>query len=51
MAFRFSKIIVGRFIGYLDRADSDENNDTSIFFIVTLFPEIHLFEGRKCKMY
>ena len=48
---RFSKIMVGRFIGYLDRADSDGNNDTSILFIVALFPEIHLFEGQKCKMY
>ena len=37
---RFSKIMVGRFIGYLDRADSDGNNDTSILFIVTLFPEM-----------
>ena len=29
---RFSKIMLGRFIGYLDRADSDGNNDTSILF-------------------
>ena len=30
---RFSKIMVGRFIGYVDRADSDGNNDTSILFM------------------
>ena len=38
-------------IGYVDRADLDGNIDTSILFIVTLFPEIHLFEGRQCKIY
>ena len=39
------------FIAYLDRADSDGNYDTSMVLIVTLFPEIHLFECQKCKMY
>ena len=48
---RFSKIMVVCFIAYLDRADSDGSNDTSMLLIVTLFPEIHLFECRKCKMY
>ena len=47
----FSKITVVCFIAYLDRADSDGNNDTSILLIVTLFPDTHLFECRKCKMY
>ena len=31
-------------IFYLGRADSDGKNDASILFIVTLFPDIHLFE-------
>ena len=48
---RFSKIMVVCFIAYLDRADSAGNNDTSIILVVTLFPEIHLLECRKCKMY
>ena len=47
---RFSKIIVG-LIGYLDRADSDGNNNASILFIVALFPKIHLFECQKGEMY
>ena len=47
---RFSNIMVRRFIGYLYRTHTpDGNNDTSILFVVTLFPEIHLFESRKCK--
>ena len=48
---RFSKIMVACFIAYLDRADSDGYNDSSMLLIVTLFPEIHVFECRKCKMY
>ena len=39
------------FIEYLDGAGSDGGNDTSILLIATLFPEIHLFEGRICKIY
>ena len=46
----FSKIMVVHFLAYLDRADSDGNNDTSVLLIVNLFPEIYLFECRKCKI-
>ena len=31
---RFSKTTVGRVIAYLDRADSDGNDDASIVFII-----------------